>query len=259
MLNKLNITKANKLLLGIAAGSLLLTGCNASNQLKDTANLDELMAHITSLPSQAQGNEPSWQLNLAENTAELSIFGSDKQLLSELIPRPTKQGWVIQSKQNDSFKATYTKTTCTDSMTGQPYPWQVDLRINDEATGSTHKLSGCGGEVEDVLLGEWQIEDINNEGIIDSSHITLTFGEEGRVYGSAGCNRYNTSYTLTGENLTFGHGLSTKMACAEALMNQEMKFLESLHKITHVTLDENGALILTGSEGASLKGYKVDS
>lgn len=107
----------------------------------------------------------------------------------------------------------------------------------------------------ELLLGEWQIEDINGEGIIDSSHLTITFDDKGQVYGSATCNRYSSSYELTAEGLSFGHSLATKMACPEALMNQEQKFLETFNEISQFDINENGALILKSHNGKTLRGY----
>lgn len=105
------------------------------------------------------------------------------------------------------------------------------------------------------LLGEWQVEDINGAGIIDSSHVTITFDGEGRVYGSTSCNRYSSDYQLTNEGLTFGHSLATKMACPEALMNQEQKFLDVFNDINQFEINETGALILKGKNGKTLRGY----
>lgn len=107
----------------------------------------------------------------------------------------------------------------------------------------------------ELLLGEWQIEDVNGRGIIDNSHLTITFDEDGRVYGSASCNRYASNYELTGENLTFSHSLATKMACPEALMNQEQNFLDVFNEINQFEIDNTGALILKSQDGKTLRGY----
>ncbi len=48
-----------------------------------------------------------------------------------------------------------------------------------------------------------------------------------RASGSAGCNRYSATYTLSGDSLTFGPGMSTKMACPDG-MEIESRFLTSL-------------------------------
>lgn len=110
----------------------------------------------------------------------------------------------------------------------------------------------------ELLLGEWKIEDINNRGIIDNSYLTITFNEDGRVYGSASCNRYSSNYELTNENLVFSHSLVTKMACPEALMNQEQHFLEVLNEINQFDINENGALILKSQDGKTLRGYLLE-
>lgn len=110
----------------------------------------------------------------------------------------------------------------------------------------------------ELLLGEWQIEDVNGAGIIDSSHITITFNEEGRAYGSASCNRYSSQYELNGDSLTFSHSLATKMACPEALMNQEQKFLAVFNEINQFSIDKTGALILKSQDGKTLRGYSLE-
>lgn len=49
---------------------------------------------------------------------------------------------------------------------------------------------------------------------------TFSFAE-GRLGGSAGCNRMSASYSQSGETLSVGPIMSTKMACPEPLMQQE--------------------------------------
>lgn len=241
-------TKPNLYLAGLVAASFGLTACS-SNPNKDVS-LAELSQH---LPAKAFGNEPGWLAELSPS--ELSLkpnYGKEEVIFTQLKASHKKGVWQVTGSEPVKLRLNYTPINCLDSMTGLPYPWQVEGQLG------AMKLQGCAGRVEEVLSGEWQIEDINKQGIIDSSHITLGFDtQEKRVYGSSGCNRYNSNYQLSGEGIKFTQGLSTKMACPEALMNQENKFLATLGKITHLTLDKNGAIILTGSEGASLKGYKL--
>ena len=52
---------------------------------------------------------------------------------------------------------------------------------------------------------------------------------EGSVSGSASCNGYNASYTIEGEQITFGPAASTAMFC-ERGMEQETAFLQALEK-----------------------------
>jgi putative lipoprotein len=67
-----------------------------------------------------------------------------------------------------------------------------------------------------------------------------------------GCNSYGASYTLTGEGATVGQGISTMMACAPAIMGQEQAFLKALDAVTTFGIDESGALVLSGPDGAAI-------
>ena len=93
---------------------------------------------------------------------------------------------------------------------------------------------------------EWLVEDIDGGGIIDRSHATLTFSEDGKLSGSASCNRYFGEYQRQGEALSFMPLGTTLMACPESLMNQEQRFLKALQAADRFSIDVNGALILEG-------------
>lgn len=102
------------------------------------------------------------------------------------------------------------------------------------------------------LVGKWVVEDIAGRGIIDSSHVVLEFLPDGRLAGSATCNRLLGSYEKDGHQLSLEPVGTTMMACPEALMNQERRLLDLLPKITRSRIDETGALILETADGQSL-------
>ena len=97
---------------------------------------------------------------------------------------------------------------------------------------------------------EWVIEDIAGGGIIDNSHMTLQFLSDGKLAGSAGCNRMFASYAVDGAQLSIQQVGATRMACPPALMNQERKLLELLPEIRQFRVDASGALILQTAQGA---------
>ncbi|WP_067050400.1 META domain-containing protein [Methanofollis ethanolicus] len=109
------------------------------------------------------------------------------------------------------------------------------------------------------LVGtNWTLESLHTgdavSSVIAGSEITAIFGEDGKVAGSAGCNRYFASYNLSGSSLTFGPAGSTKMTCAEpeGIMKQESTYLGLLEAVKSYTLegdrlslqDENGTAVL---------------
>ena len=103
------------------------------------------------------------------------------------------------------------------------------------------------------LLGaEWKIENLDGGGVIDNSHATLLFLRDGRLAGSATCNRIIGSYQSDGKTLTIEPAGTTMMACPQALMNQERKLLDLLPKITQFRMDGTGALVLSTADGRTV-------
>jgi len=95
-----------------------------------------------------------------------------------------------------------------------------------------------------ALAGTWVVEDILGGGIIDSSGVTLDFSEQ-RVAGRASCNSYQGAWSLEDGKLSIVDVAVTMMACPEALMNQERRFLDALASTDGMRFDETGALFLT--------------
>lgn len=78
---------------------------------------------------------------------------------------------------------------------------------------------------------------------------TVRFDASGTVSGTAGCNRYTGQYTLDGEELAVSPLASTRMMCAEDVMEQEMAYLAALPWVAGANVIE-GELVLTDLDGA---------
>ena len=88
------------------------------------------------------------------------------------------------------------------------------------------------------LIGPvWQVEDIDNGGIIDSSHVTLQLSAEGRVNGYTGCNQYFGSVNMEAGSFQVDNTGSTRRACVPAIMQQEQQFLQALHDVRRYEMD----------------------
>lgn len=83
--------------------------------------------------------------------------------------------------------------------------------------------------------------------IVDGHPITLIFDEpEGMAGGTSACNQYFGSYTLSGNELTFGDMGQTMMACMpDEVMESETAYLEALALVELFSI-EDGQLNLTG-------------
>ena len=94
--------------------------------------------------------------------------------------------------------------------------------------------SGHAQTVPSNLWGsEWLLEDLGGYGVIDNVQMTLTFAETGKVAGNGSCNRFFGPAEVTGPNIKLGPLASTRMACPEAVMKQETKYMEALQGAEH--------------------------
>lgn len=194
----------------------------------------------------ATGNEPGWRLEiygpqLRFETADGSVRVFRRS--GEPVVSAGAMTWSLQAA-GGPLTVTASEGRCADTMTGMPYPKSVRIAYQSRT------YQGCGGEPAALLQGaEWRVEDIGGAGIVDRSRVTLRFNDDGRVAGTASCNRYSGAYELTGEGLTLGRMLTTKMACAPALMQQEQRFLGLLAQVRRFEIAADGALALIAADG----------
>ncbi|MEM5516142.1 META domain-containing protein [Henriciella sp. AS95] len=107
--------------------------------------------------------------------------------------------------------------------------------------------------MDQLTAHEWMAATLNGDPLFQSSQITMTFEEDGRVSGSSSCNSYTGSFKLNAGTLTFGPLAMTRRACfPQEIMEQEQAFVAVMGDNPDVDLDENGLLTLTGADGRSL-------
>lgn len=101
------------------------------------------------------------------------------------------------------------------------------------------------------LIGtSWRGLRIAGDNIPRNVDINLTFGNDGRLTGSSGCNRYFAGYILDGRTLDISQIGGTRRMCPDLQMLAETRFLEALGQIEAWAM-RNGELVLYGS-GAEL-------
>lgn len=201
------------------------------------------------LPYRATGNEPGWRLDITASTMTLLADQGRTRIEAPTPVAESGDGYTRfrAAAAGAGLVATIVERRCADTMTGMPYPETVTVAF----AGRT--LSGCGGDPATLLQGaEWVVEDLRGGGVVDRSRATLTFGADGRVSGNASCNRYSASYSLTGETLKITKPISTKMACAPALMQQEQRFFDLLAQVRRFAIDAAGALVLHAADGGTI-------
>jgi putative lipoprotein len=94
----------------------------------------------------------------------------------------------------------------------------------------------------------WLAEDIDEAGVLDMLQSTLKFDVNLNVSGNGGCNRYFGSATVRDDGITFGPLGSTRMACPQAVMDQEQRFLGALESVRTWRIDAGRDLLYLDNE-----------
>lgn len=101
----------------------------------------------------------------------------------------------------------------------------------------------------------WQVTAVDNgkkaiQTLIPNTMITATF-EDGKITGSAGCNRYQAAYSVAGREIKIGMAASTRMYCADppGIMEQEKFFLDALKEVKSYRT-QGGRMELLKADGA---------
>lgn len=228
------MTLNNALFLGLVS-AWALAGCQAITPSTDhQATLEAMPEALVSV--RAQGNEPFWRIHIeADQTLELSRLGEPDAFFDWFTGTFELSDW--RSSRREDLALELSAHICHDTMTGMPYPLSAQLSYQDQV------LQGCAGDPADLLIGpEWHFMTLNSQEVV--TQITLNFTEEGRLFGSGGCNRYMAGYHLTGENLILSAPASTMMACESSVMRQEQAYFERLTQVTGFDIDHHNRLIL---------------
>lgn len=142
----------------------------------------------------------------------------------------------------------------TLEVDGKPYP--ICQQIDEPVTDSEAETSSPTATPQPIKSIEWLVEDIDGRGIIDNAHLTVMFTDKGHVAGYSGCNSYGASYDLTDDGVLVIQGpiISTQRGCAaEAMMNQEQLFTQTLSVMTKAVVDGHGLLHLSNDTGQTMR------
>ena len=117
-------------------------------------------------------------------------------------------------------------------------------------------LAGCTSTPEEsgTLVGPvWLAEQVAGAALPTDPQVTLQFGADGRAAGKGGCNQYGGPYQTTGNGISFGAMISTKMACDGAIMEREQAYLDLLGRVSSYELRNNAELILYADDGKRIR------
>ncbi len=101
----------------------------------------------------------------------------------------------------------------------------------------------------DLAGTEWILSSLDGSLPLADITVTLVFGADGTVSGTDGCNRFSTTYTQDGNNLSINQpAASTMMACPEPVMSQATAYMAALAETTSFIATERQLILRAGDE-----------
>ena len=139
-----------------------------------------------------------------------------------------------------------------DRRPGSP---DVDVVVNQEPDEGFEALPGSDiaikvGRSTGLAETVWLVQGFNLGGqerdVVGGGILTISFGADGTVTGSGGCNLYQATYSENGNALTVDQRTSTLIACLGPVAEEELVFFVTLDNITSIReRGEDGLELIT--------------
>jgi len=103
-------------------------------------------------------------------------------------------------------------------------------------------LPGGGASITGM---QWRPVTIGSTAVADDSSMFVRFAVDGSIDGNGGCNKFFGSLQTTDDGISVGELGSTRMACPQEIMDQEMAFMQALQDVASFELGENSLHLLS--------------
>lgn len=115
--------------------------------------------------------------------------------------------------------------------------------------GAADLVFGAGAASDATLTGqEWSLTSLGGAPIPPDSGVTASFGDDGSLTGSGGCNRYMGEYTADGDNLSVGPLAATRMSCGPVVDDLESTFLGALEAASGFAISGTDLVVSTTND-----------
>lgn len=244
-------------LLAISAAAFVLSACGSS--AGNNTPLPGTKWELTSL----NGAAP------VKGTSLTLFFGNDDKANGNAGCNNFSGTYKVSGSSLAFSQMVSTMMACAPAVNDQEQSFLQALGDTKSFESSADKLTlkdGSGNVLAvfapyqaSSLAGSWQALAINNGkqavvSVANGTTVTAVFGSDGTLTGNDGCNNYNSTYKTDGNKITIGAVSTTRMACEQAVMDQETAYLNALANAATYTMGK-GTLELRDTSGALLVDY----
>ncbi|QEC68601.1 META domain-containing protein [Panacibacter ginsenosidivorans] len=121
----------------------------------------------------------------------------------------------------------------------------VILAVVNSSCSSTKNLN----VMNTLTQNSWVVNSLSGKQLDPSAYLkglpSMTFGSDGKLTGSTGCNNFTGNFKLDGMSVKLDPGAMTRMACPG---NGEADFLSAAQQVTNLKLNGNTLSLLNGAD-----------
>lgn len=247
--------RARLIATGIAVASLLSTACTAMTSAPDIPNLDGTAWVLSALPGRS----------LVEGATATLRFEGGRASGTDGCNRYATSYAADGSKLKFDATGAATMMACPPAIMEQAraFTSSLDKTSSHRVEAGQLQLLGPDGAVVASLAPQslalagtsWRVTSYNNGrqavvSVLADTQLSLSFAADGRVSGSAGCNNFMGTYTVSGSSLKLGPPATTRKLCAQpGVMEQEQQFLKALESVATIRQEGERAELRT-ADGA---------
>lgn len=238
------------------ASSMFLAGCTAMPPSADVPDLKGTAWVLSAVPGQSPVADSAVTMRFEGGR----VHGTDG--CNRYATTYMAKGSAIEF----GAKGAATMMACPPALMKQAEAFTNALtraRSHRVAGGRLELLSADGAVVatfaaqaQSLAGTSWRVTGFNNGrqavvSVLPGTNVTMAFSGDGKVAGSAGCNRYTATYAVDGQKLTLGPAAATRRMCAtpDRVMEQEHQFLKALETVATTRFEAN-RLELRTADGA---------
>jgi len=188
------------------------------------------------------GTEPFWGLTITPAQIVFDEPNGPTRIVQP-APRPII-GVAGEIYQTPRLNVNIVHARCSDGMSDRVYPDKVQV------TADGRRFEGCGGEavVPAALAGtNWRVAAINGRPTPPAGPYFINF-DIARLSAKFGCNGLGANYSQSGDTVTTGPVMGTRMACPD--MSFETQGSAILERPMRMVWSGGDRLTLSNSAGS---------
>lgn len=240
---------------GIALASVLSAACTSVTSAPDVHGLDGTAWVLSSLPGRS----------LVEGATATLRFEGGRASGTDGCNRYATSYTIDGSNLKFDAAGAATMMACAPAIMEQAHAFISSLgkTSSHRVEAGQLQLLGPDGNVvasfrpQSLALAgtSWRVTGYNNGrqavvSVLADTQLSLSFAADSRVSGSAGCNNFMGTYTLSGSSLKLGPAAATRKFCAQpGVMEQEQQFLKALESAATIRQEGERAELRT-ADGA---------